>query len=215
MVRVYIDGFNFYYGCFKFGRFGAYRWMDLAEFARRLSPNDPVDHVRYFTAKVTPLPWDPDANKRQSVYLQALSSLSGVTVHLGTFSKKTKSFPLASMVQCPLYGAPASNVRVKVLHSEEKGSDVNLAAYLVRDACRNEFDTAIVVSNDSDLLEAVRIVRGELGKRVGVVMVKPKTVFANDADFRLKLRESHFKYSQLPPTVTLASGKVISKPATW
>lgn len=35
-VRFYIDGFNFYYSCFKHGRYGAYRWLDLSRFCRRL-----------------------------------------------------------------------------------------------------------------------------------------------------------------------------------
>lgn len=57
---------------------------------------------------------------------------------------------------------------VRVLRSEEKGTDVNLAAHLVHDAHRNRFEAAAVISNDSDLKEAVRIVRREVGKVVGV-----------------------------------------------
>lgn len=62
---------------------------------------------------------------------------------------------------------------VRVLRSEEKGTDVNLAAHLVHDAHRNRFEAAAVISNDSNLKEAVRIVRREVGKVVGVFTPEP------------------------------------------
>ena len=47
---------------------------------------------------------------------------------------------------------------VHVIKIEEKGSDVNLATRLVHDAHRDAYEGALVVSNDSDLNEALRIV---------------------------------------------------------
>ena len=47
-VRVYIDGFNFYYAAFVDGTFGRWKWLDLVAFSRCLVPNHHVDHVRYF-----------------------------------------------------------------------------------------------------------------------------------------------------------------------
>lgn len=54
---------------------------------------------------------------------------------------------------------PASPVMVKVVKSEEKGSDVILATYLMLDAFDNDFEGAVIVSNDSDLAEPIRLVR--------------------------------------------------------
>src|SRR5215831_3668847 len=48
---------------------------------------------------------------------------------------------------------------VKVEKAEEKGSDVNLATHLVRDAFLNEFDVAVVITNDTDLIEPIKVVR--------------------------------------------------------
>jgi uncharacterized LabA/DUF88 family protein len=62
----------------------------------------------------------------------------------------------------------------RVIKTEEKGSDVNLATHLLHDAHRGPFDVAVVISNDSDLLEPIRIVRRELGKRVGILNPHPK-----------------------------------------
>ena len=46
------------------------------------------------------------------------------------------------------------------------GSDVNLATYLLLDGFQNEYDVAAVVTNDSDLVEPVRVVRDELKKAI-------------------------------------------------
>lgn len=57
---------------------------------------------------------------------------------------------------------------IRVAIREEKGSDVNLAAYLVRDCIREEFDYALVISNDSDLADAIALAREESGKPIYV-----------------------------------------------
>ena len=59
--------------------------------------------------------------------------------------------------------------RVWVDKTEEKGSDVNLASHLVRDAYQQAFQVAVLITNDSDLAEPVRIVRQELNLPVGVL----------------------------------------------
>jgi hypothetical protein len=53
--------------------------------------------------------------------------------------------------------------------TEEKGSDVNLAAHLLRDAFLKNFEIAVLITNDSGLAEPVRIVRYELGLPVGIL----------------------------------------------
>lgn len=64
---------------------------------------------------------------------------------------------------------PRTPTYVRVLKTEEKGSDVNLASHLVNDAHNRDFEVAIVISNDSDLVEPVRIVTQELGLQVGIL----------------------------------------------
>jgi uncharacterized LabA/DUF88 family protein len=58
--------------------------------------------------------------------------------------------------------------RVWVDKTEEKGSDVNLASHLLRDAYTKRFEVAVLITNDSDLAEPVRIVAQEIGLPVGV-----------------------------------------------
>ena len=45
--------------------------------------------------------------------------------------------------------------------TEEKGSDVNLASHLLRDAFSKKFEVAVLITNDSDLAEPVWIVAHE------------------------------------------------------
>jgi uncharacterized LabA/DUF88 family protein len=151
-TNVYIDGFNLYYGSVKNT---PYRWLDLEAFCRHLLPNDDIRGIRYFTARVSGKV-DPDAPNRQAMYLRALGTLPLVSVHFGTF--------LTNKVWMPLVAPTTKGPRkVEVFKTEEKGSDVNLASWLLLDVFRKACDTVVVISNDSDLAEPVRIARHELG----------------------------------------------------
>lgn len=82
---------------------------------------------------------------------------------------------------------------MKVFKSEEKGSDVNLASYLLLDAFRSDADTFVVLSNDTDLVEPLRIVKHELGKRTGALYPHRKSSGAlrtADPDFFRVLKAS-------------------------
>ena len=70
----------------------------------------------------------------------------------------------------PLHPPPATGPKtVQVMKSEEKGSDVNLATYLLVDAFDDDYEMAVVVTNDSDLAEPIRLVRQKFRKKVLVL----------------------------------------------
>ncbi|MCH8103425.1 MAG: NYN domain-containing protein, partial [Chloroflexi bacterium] len=56
-----------------------------------------------------------------------------------------------------------------MIKTEEKGSDVNLAAHLLNDAWNGLFEVAAVISNDTDLVAPIRMVTMERKKVVHVV----------------------------------------------
>jgi hypothetical protein len=60
-----------------------------------------------------------------------------------------------------------------VIRTEEKGSDVNLASYLLLDGFRSDCEATVVISNDSDLKVPIELARVELGLVVGVVNPHP------------------------------------------
>jgi hypothetical protein len=206
IANVYIDGFNMYYGCLK----GTpYKWLDPAALARRLLPSDQIGRIRYFTAKVQSRPGDLGAPQRQDAYLRALATVPGLTIHLGHFLTSTTRMRLAH----PVPGGPLT---AEVLRTEEKGSDVNLATYLMADAFRWDCELALVITNDSDLCEPIRIVADELGLPVGVVNPHPahrRSRVLKGTFFR-QLRPPVLAQCQLPPTIKDTVGTV-SRPMTW
>ena len=82
---VYIDAFNLYYGLLK-GT--ANKWLDPVAFSKALLADDhEIVGVKYFTSQIKPEPDDPAASLRQMVYLNALSTLSEVSVIKGFYKK--------------------------------------------------------------------------------------------------------------------------------
>ena len=201
-TNVYIDGLNLYYGALK----GTpYRWLDLEKLCRMLLPRDRVTRIKYFTAIVKPLRHNPGQSARQQTYVRALATLTNVDLHFGQFLSHVVKMPLAD-----------GSGMVEVIKAEEKGSDVALAAHLVHDAHRGEYGTAVVISNDSDLVPPIRIVRSELGKQVGLISPhkRPSVALLAEVGFVRHIRAGALKASQFPPLLTDANG-TFHKPPSW
>ena len=116
----------------------------------------------------------------------------------------------------PVTGGPRF---AEVIKTEEKGSDVNLATYLLVDGFQKDYEQAIVVSNDSDLMEPIRQVRQVLGLTVGVLNPqrdekKTSWILMHTADFYRRIRTSALQASLFPPTLTDANGTIV-KPVGW
>jgi uncharacterized LabA/DUF88 family protein len=202
-TNIYIDGFNLYYGCVK----GTpYKWLDVAKMCRLLLPKDNIHRIKYFTALVTPRPKDPDQPLRQKAFLRALRTIPNLEIILGTFLSHEVTMPRS----------PIGSGFVKVIKTEEKGSDVNLATHLLLDGFRNDYELAIVVSNDSDLLLPIRVVTEQFGKPVGLLNPQrdPSVALIPHVLFVKNIRQNVLKNSQFPPVLTDKHGK-FSKPADW
>lgn len=107
---------------------------------------------------------------------------------------------------------------VEVIKTEEKGSDVNLATYLLLDAFRNDSDVAVVISNDSDLCEPIRIVQDEFATPVGLLIphARPSQALRNlNPAFVKQIRHGPLSASQFPAKIAGARGRAISKPPSW
>jgi uncharacterized LabA/DUF88 family protein len=205
-TNVYVDGFNLYYGALKDT---PYRWLDLGALCRRLLPKDEINRIRYFTATVGARPDNPDAPRRQQVYLRALQTTPGLSIHYGHYLTHPARMPLTR----PRPGGPRT---VDVLKTEEKGSDVNLATFLLLDAFKKDCAAAVVISNDSDLKLPIEVAQRELGLRVGVVNPHPaaRRSRALQPTFFKQLRTASVAACQLPPVLVDKRGE-IRKPARW
>lgn len=203
---VYVDGFNFYYGAVK----GTpWKWLDpVALFGKVLGPRNCSVKIKYFSARVQPTQSDTDVHVRQDTYLRALvAHCPLVELYFGHFLRHRVLMEHASP-------PPAT---VPVWKNEEKGSDVNLALHLLNDAWTDAYDCAVVVSNDSDLAESLRLVKQQNHKILGLITPgaparKTSRQLATHADFARTIRPSALASSQLPNPIPGAS---IHKPARW
>lgn len=205
-VWVYIDGFNLYYRALKGS---AHKWLNPVNLAAiLLSDDDEICGARYFTARVSPRAGDDGAPRRQQIYLNALKTIDGLSLHFGRFLTKTKVRPL--------FANPGQFV--EVWDTEEKGSDVNLAAHLLNDGFRDRYDAALIVSQDTDLCEPMRMVRYDLDKTVGLVWLdgrEPGKHMKRAASFIRHATPSRLSKAQFPDQLMGRNGHFLRKPDNW
>ena len=207
---VYVDGFNFYYGAL---RNTPYKWLDLCALFKKVLPAGyTLEKVKYFTARLSALPNDPDAPKRQDVYLRALRAhcKGGIEIYEGNFQLKTLWLPRAdNLAQF-----------VQVIRSEEKGSDVNLAVELVHGAWEDQYEAAAVVSNDADLERAMKIAKQYRKKKILLYTPgaphkrKPLAALTKWSHKQLVFTEADLAASQLPSPVSAWPHDLV-KPHGW
>ena len=138
----------------------------------------------------------------KKILLEAYETLNDCSVHFGVYQTHSRS--------CSSCGAPWNQ-------ANEKMTDVNIAVEMLSAAFKDEFDTALLVSADSDLAPAVQKTMELFDKRV-VIAFPPKR-----KSYRLRTLASGFTNisrtqlakSQLPPTVTRQDGFVLQCPASW
>lgn len=141
---------------------------------------------------------DLDKPIRQQIYLRALRTIPKLEIIEGHFLSH----------EVMMKNATGSGF-TKVIKTEEKGTDVNIVTHLINDAHKKAFDIAVVISNDSDLLEPIKIVVDEL--LLSVIVVSP--VSKNNSQLRSttssarNIRAGVLGVSQFPPEITDSVGK--------
>jgi len=215
---VYVDGFNLYYRMLD--KRPHLKWLNPKSLAEQLLRSENrIQQVRYYTARVSGRT-NPDGPARQQVYLDALETIPEVSIHMGTFISSIK---YAGLVHPPSFrpdlttplGTPWPDV-VRVHKTEEKGSDVNLACHILLDAVRDKFDVAAVISNDSDLVEPIRIATQEFGKTVGLLspVSNANPELKKVSSFIRHISTGHLASAQFPDQLETAV-KTIRRPANW
>lgn len=202
---IYVDGFNLYFGRMKDT---TYKWLNLSTlFERILQNHHEINRIKYFTANLKKSVSDPTIQDRQKAYIGALKTLPNIEVHLGKFSVQENW----------MRRARPPHHRILVEKKEEKGSDVNLAVNLLNDAWKDEYDCAVVVTDDTDMLGALKTVKREFPtKKIG--LVSPRGKFhdlGRYADFKLKIDDSDLRFAQFDDPVRRQGKVPIYKPASW
>jgi len=226
-VRVYIDGYNLFYGRLKHkedsiinARRRKLRWLNPKKLVEQFLHGDyNLVQINFYTTDIDALYLGDKAPSRQQEYYKALMTIENINIVKGRFSKNPAMMP-AYPIKCITNPDGTSRIeKICVLKTEEKRSDVNIATHLVRDACLNKFDMAVLVSNDSDLLEPLRVLH-EINKKFLILSPHDKYCFdfVNNLSTKCmrKIQEKHIIAAQFPDEIIDASNKIIAKrPNKW
>ena len=200
-VIVYIDGFNLYFGMRAKG-WKKYYWLDLRRMSRELlKPEQQLAVTRYFTSRVSQ---PPEKSHRQDAYLQALGTLPPAEFSITYGQYET------SLIRCSLCGG-------RFPHPSEKMTDVNIAVAMLSDAYHDRFDTAILVSGDSDLTAPILEIRQEYPLKRVVVAFPPDRHSKRLRDIApwIVVPEQSLRRSQFPDVMTLPNGSSVFRPPAW
>ncbi|MFH1227150.1 MAG: NYN domain-containing protein [Planctomycetota bacterium] len=199
-VCFFIDGFNLYHALESNSSYHKYKWLNLAALAKCfVSSRDRIVDVLYFTAYT---PWNNDKLARHQLYVKALQ-FADVKVVLGAFRRVDQI--------CQLCHKTYQTFR-------EKRTDVNIAVRLFQTAVSDIWDTAMIISGDSDLIPAIEGVKKAFpAKRIGILIPTSRRAeeLKQAADFHSKIKPKHLETCQFAETITLDKGNVLSRPASW
>lgn len=195
------DGFNLYHALQDNPNYHKYKWLDLRRLAQLfLRKSEQLEGIYYFTSLV---PWSADKQNRHKNYIRALRH-NDIKPIYGAFRRRTK--------KC------RAKCRLEFVTYEEKMTDVNIAVHLLRWAMEDKFDTAVLITGDSDLVPAVEVVKDLLAdKRINLIIPigRKAKLLKVVCDENFKLKEKHLASSQFPDIIDLGSGVAITRPPTW
>lgn len=211
-VIAYVDGFNLYFGL-RESRWKRYYWLNVKVMAEQvLKADQRLALTKYFTARISGARLgdagqrarDRDSKRRrQCDFLDALATLSDFRTYEGHYLEKT--------MQC-------FHCHRSWQSHEEKMTDVQIATEMLADAYEDRFDTALLVSGDSDLVPPIRSIRRLFPAKRIVVAFPPKRnseQLRRAANAFLTIGERVLRHAQFPNEVQGSGGYVLRRPASW
>lgn len=226
-TRVYIDGYNLYYGCLK----GTpYKWLDPIILFEQLILPSSTPHpsellplsIKYFTAKILEQAAKAlDSVSSQARYHTALRKLYRERIELieGYYSLTQSN---AKLVDRNVPGTWARDCAPTLVWKlEEKQSDVNLALQAYHDAIIGAVDQVVIVTNDTDIAPAMQMIRTHTAVKIGLVVParsglrEPNTDLVRLAHWtRSHITEQELATAQLPRVIVGGKNPTI-KPESW
>jgi uncharacterized LabA/DUF88 family protein len=213
---VLFDGFNLYHALIQ--RHGSrrpyagYKWLDYRALADALlSRHEALCDVVLFTTYARDGMYDWKQKRARHAVLLKVQRDRRVRVIRGRFARRE--------VQClvPLANGGCQKTFSKY---EEKRTDVNIAVSLVEMAFERQYENALIVSADSDLIPAVAVAKRvhQAGRLVNVAPVgrhMDAQILASECDAKLDMTEKHLKAALMPRQVALSTGEVMTCPSGW
>lgn len=198
-VIVYVDGFNLYFGMKEAG-YENCKWLDIDCLVNNLlKPNQEVQQIKYFTSRVSN---NPEKQKRQTTYIEALET-KNIKVFYGHYQ--------SDRVECKRCG----NIWPKY---NEKMTDVNIATQMIIDAYKDNYDMAMLISGDSDLVPPMKAIHENFNNKRVFVAFPPKrhnSSVSLAAKGSLIIGRKKLVDSQFPVEVQKRDGFILRKPSDW
>jgi uncharacterized LabA/DUF88 family protein len=198
-IIAYIDGFNLYFGMKDSGNDTL--WLNVQNLVTSLLiPTQQLIYTKYFTSRIRN---NPPKEQRQKLYVEALETLSNCSIIYGHYQSHTE--------RCRSCGNTYP-------YSSEKMTDVNIAVALMEDAFTDKYDTAFLITGDSDLVPAIKSIHSLFqSKRVFVAF--PPNRFnvsvKNVSKGSMTIGRKKLKDAQFPDVVTKRDGFKLEKPGIW
>ena len=199
-VIAYIDGFNLYFGL-KSSHWKRFYWLNLQAMAQNLlESGQELVFTKYFTSRISQ---PPDKQKRQSTFLEALETLNDLQIFYGHY------------LSTPQYCRKCGN---KAMVPSEKMTDVNIAVELMSDAYQDLFDTALLISADSDLTAPVVAIKKLFPDKRVIAAFPPlrhSAQLQRLAHGYLQIGRATLAKSVFPDRIQKADGFVLQRPNEW
>ena len=152
-ISIYIDGANFYYGLKTINERYSDIFFDFERFTKEIVGDSELITIYYYNAPLK-------ENLNKWVYWNQMKLF-----------ERLRKIPKCKVVLCK---------RQRRVDRDEKeyfiikGDDIHLSLDMLRDACKNKYDKAILISGDGDFTQLVDYVRKE-NKEVEVYAFKDLT----------------------------------------
>ena len=196
----FIDGFNLYHAIRANKSLSRYKWLDLKKLCHCfIKDKNDIKSIYYFTAFAT---WSPSKVKKHTTFIR-VQEYNGIHVVYGEFRKKTRY---------------CTSCKKQINTFEEKETDVNIAISLFEFAYKDLYDTAIIISGDSDLVPAIKTVQRNFPSKKFGILIPPgrrAELLKKETDFHKKIKMKHLIFSRLPDQISIDDKQIISCPPDW
>lgn len=227
-VNVYIDGFNLYYVLKHHIKKDnqpweeSIKWCNLKTLVQwHLSEQEELWEIYFFTADS----WLLDTKKRGIIYQKALNHVN-INIIKWKYSQISRTYiskmpVIAFLLQFESSKKILKKYLPKILKYktyEEKRTDVNIAVKIVEDAFLDKYDTAIIMSGDSDIIPAIETVKRNFKDKnfttLWLTGTKGQSI-RNRCDTHISIWYKKMKANMLPYNISLKSWEKISIPKEW
>lgn len=207
-VACFVDGFNLYHAINELrdqrGKpLHHLKWVDLQRLTNLYikQADEEVVAVYYFSAIAA---WLPDASARHRNYIAALEH-SACTIKLGNFKTKQRS---------------CKNCGTCWDAHEEKETDVNLALELLQQGWLDSYDKAIIMTADTDIVPAIKMVRSQFPGKELVAAIPEKRyghalALRHNCTQSLRIKQAQIAGCLFPDSITKPDGQVIIRPGKY